>query len=107
LDNAARFAGANEPPLVAIGVRESSGAPVFFVRDNGPGIEPRYHDRIFRLFETLDPSSGGSGVGLAIVQRIVELHGGRVWVESEGQGKGATFCFTLAGARTPAAAPPV
>jgi signal transduction histidine kinase len=96
LDNAARFAGASGPPRVEVGVRESSGPPVFFVRDNGPGIEPRHHERIFRLFHKLDSASEGTGVGLAIVQRIVDLHGGRVWVESEGQGSGSTFCFTLA-----------
>lgn len=105
LDNAARFAGASGPPRVEAGVRESSGPPVFFVRDNGPGIEPRHHERVFRLFEKLDPASEGSGLGLAIVQKVVDLHGGRVWVESEGRGTGATFCFTLADARAPVTPP--
>ena len=96
LDNGARYAGVSSAPRLEVGVRESSGPPVFFVRDNGPGIEARHHERIFRLFETLDPASEGTGVGLAIVKRIVDLHGGRVWVESGGQGSGSTFCFTLA-----------
>ena len=106
LDNAARFSGASGPPRVEIGVRESSGPPVFFVRDNGPGIEPRHHERVFRLFEKLDPASQGTGVGLAIVQRIVDVHGGRIWVESEGRGTGTTFCLTLAGARPPGSPAP-
>jgi signal transduction histidine kinase len=58
------------------------------------GIAPEYHERIFKLFDKLDPASEGTGVGLALVKRIVEFHGGRVWVESEA-GKGSTFLFTL------------
>ncbi len=59
------------------------------------GIDPHYHDKVFGLFEKLDARAEGAGVGLAIVKRIVEVHGGRVWVESEGAGQGSTFCFTL------------
>ena len=59
------------------------------------GIEPRYHGKVFELFDQLDPQDDGTGVGLALVKRVVELHGGRVWVESEGRGRGSTFCFTL------------
>jgi len=71
--------------------------PVFFVRDNGIGIAPQYHDKVFGLFDKLDPHSEGTGVGLALVKRIVEVHGGRIWVESDGRGTGTTFCFTLPG----------
>jgi signal transduction histidine kinase len=65
------------------------------VRDNGVGIEPRYHERVFGLFDKLDAQSEGTGIGLALVKRIVDVHGGRIWIESEGLGQGATFCFTL------------
>ena len=59
------------------------------------GIDPDYHERMFRLFEQLDPSEEGSGIGLSLVRRIVEVHGGRIWVESDGEGQGSTFLFTL------------
>jgi signal transduction histidine kinase len=59
------------------------------------GIEPAYHERVFKLFEKLNPQSEGTGIGLALAKRIIEMHGGRIWVESEGFGKGSTFCFTL------------
>ena len=68
---------------------------MFFVRDNGRGIEPRSCERVWNLFEKLDPAADGTGVGLALVRRIVEAHGGRAWAESDGPGRGATFCFTL------------
>jgi len=69
--------------------------PTIFVRDNGRGIEPRHHATVFGLFNKLDTQTAGNGIGLALVQRIVEFHGGRVWVESAGSGQGATFHFTL------------
>ncbi|MGA7193864.1 MAG: ATP-binding protein, partial [Anaerolineales bacterium] len=82
-------------PIIEIGQRgEEDGKPIFFVKDNGMGIAPQYHERIFGLFNKLDPQSEGTGIGLALVKRIIEVHGGRIWVESE-PGKGSTFCFTL------------
>jgi signal transduction histidine kinase len=66
-----------------------------FVKDNGMGIEPRYHDKVFGLFEQLDGKSDGTGIGLALVKRIIEVYGGRIWVESTGQGQGSTFYFTV------------
>jgi signal transduction histidine kinase len=95
IENAVKFRSGQVDPLVEIGCRADAAGPVLFVRDNGVGIDPRYHDQVFGLFERLDPRVEGTGVGLALVKRIVEVHGGRVWVESEGAGKGATFCFTL------------
>lgn len=95
IENAARYMGEPPQPLIEISTREQDGEQVIFVRDNGQGIDPRYHGRIFKLFEKLDPNGEGTGIGLALVKRIVEVHGGRVWVESEGQGQGSTFYFTI------------
>ena len=95
IENAVKFRSGQGEPVVEVGSRPGSDGPVVFVRDNGIGIDPRYHDRVFALFERLDPRVEGTGVGLALVRRIVEVHGGRVWVESDGAGRGSTFCFTL------------
>jgi signal transduction histidine kinase len=100
IDNAAKFMGNQPSPQVEIGQRGDEadaecGGPVFFVRDNGIGIPEAQHERIFGLFNKLDATSDGTGIGLAIVKRIVEVHGGRIWVESEGAGRGSVFYFTL------------
>ena len=97
LENAAKFPGDQPSPVVRVGARPgATGAPPeLFVRDNGIGIDPRFHEKVFGLFEKLDPRAEGSGVGLALVRRIVEVHGGRVWIESGGRGQGTTVCFTL------------
>jgi len=97
IENAIKYRGDNPAPGIWIGQRADQDPTVFFVKDNGIGIDPRYLTRIFNLFEKLDPHTEGSGIGLAIVKRIVEVHGGTVWAESEGHGKGSTFCFTLPG----------
>ena len=94
IENAVKFRGEQGEPVVEVGSRPGPDGTVY-VRDNGVGIDPRYHERVFGLFERLDPRVEGTGVGLALVKRIVEVHGGRVWVESEGAGKGSAFCFTL------------
>ncbi len=95
IDNAAKFMGSQSNPVITIGHTSiNNEAVVFFVRDNGMGIAPQYFDRIFGLFNKLDPASDGTGVGLALVKRIIEIHDGRIWVESE-IGQGTIFYFTL------------
>lgn len=95
LDNAAKFIGAQSPPRIEIGFNGYEGdKPIFFVKDNGVGIDPVHFERIFGLFNKLDAASEGTGIGLALVKRIIEFHGGRIWVQSE-VGKGSTFFFTL------------
>lgn len=95
IENAIRFMSEQSDPRLEIGLRSKQTPPVFYIRDNGVGISPRYLERIFGLFEQLDPQKGGTGIGLAIVKRIIEVHGGRIWAESEGVGCGTTFCFTF------------
>ena len=96
VSNAIKFMGNQPEPRIEVGMTDfdKDGKPVFFVRDNGIGIDPHYHERIFGLFNRLDPDIEGTGIGLTLVRRIVEIHGGKVWVESE-LGAGATFFFTL------------
>jgi PAS domain S-box-containing protein len=95
IENSIRFMGKQPRPMIEIGMREQERRRVFFVRDNGIGIEPRYHETVFGLFNKLDARTAGTGLGLALVRRILEVHGGKIWVESEGHGRGSTFCFTL------------
>ena len=99
VDNAARFMGDQPEPRIDIGWREEGAETVFFVRDNGMGIAHAHQRRIFALFERLDHGLDGTGIGLTIVKRVVEAHRGRVWVESEGEGRGSTLCFTLPAGR--------
>ena len=98
IDNALKFSTPGPEARILVGCRPGPDgtAPVLFVRDRGIGIAPEHLETVFGLFRRLDPHIEGSGIGLALVRRIVEVHGGRCWVESEGPGKGATFCFTLA-----------
>lgn len=95
IENAVKFMGDQPRPRIEIGWRLDGSEVVFYVRDNGIGVAERFHEKIFGLFERLDLGIDGTGVGLALVQRIAKAHDGRAWVESEGAGCGSTFCFTL------------
>ena len=95
IENAVKFIGDQKKTRIEIGASQAGDSVVGFVRDNGIGIDPKYHEKIFELFDRLHHDTEGTGIGLALVKRIVEVHGGRVWVESEGREQGSTFCFTL------------
>jgi len=96
VENASKFHAADGDRFIHVGARApQDGGPVIFVADNGIGIDPRHHETVFGLFHKLDVRAEGTGVGLALVRRIVEVHGGKVWIESEGRGRGTTVCFTL------------
>jgi signal transduction histidine kinase len=95
VENAVKFMGSQPQPMIQIGARVDNEVCIAYVKDNGIGIDARYHQKIFGLFEQLSPDVEGTGIGLALVKRIIEIHGGKVWVESEGIGHGTTFYFTL------------
>lgn len=95
--NAVKFRQPGNTPQIEVGAEPgANGMATFYVRDNGIGIDPRHHDRIFVIFQRLHRAGEypGSGIGLAVAKRIVERHGGRIWVESQA-GKGTTIRFTL------------
>ncbi len=95
VDNAVKYMGGQPQPRIEIGARQDGDETVFYVRDNGMGIEPQYQDKVFGLFQQLNQEAEGTGVGLALARRIIEVHGGRIWIESAGAGQGSTFCFTI------------
>jgi signal transduction histidine kinase len=97
IENAIKFMGEQKSPRIHIGSRQEGGQTCFFVRDNGIGIANEFHDLVFELFERLSQDVEGTGVGLTLVKRIVEVHGGTIWVESDGLGQGCTMLFTLPG----------
>ncbi len=101
IENAVKYMGEQAAPRIEIGARLDGEELQYFVRDNGKGVEPRFQENIFGLFNKLDPESEGTGIGLSLVRRIIEVHGGRVWVESDGEGHGACFCFTVPEERNP------
>jgi len=92
--NAVKYTRSRPLPRIEIGCDESGGETVYYVRDNGIGFDMKYADRLAQVFQKLHPGYEGSGIGLAIVKRVVEKHGGSLWAVSA-PGQGATFFFSL------------
>ncbi len=97
LENAIKFMGNQENPCIEIGIKKIDQDNHIYIRDNGIGVDAKFIPKIFDLFQKLNTKEEGTGIGLTLVKRIVELHGGKIWVESEGLGKGTTFWLRLAG----------
>ncbi|MBE0508041.1 MAG: GHKL domain-containing protein [Marinospirillum sp.] len=97
IGNALKYHQPGQAPQVSLDVERTKGHWRFCIRDQGIGIAPEQFDRLFRVFQRLHTRSEyeGTGIGLAVCRKIVERHGGRIWVESEGEGKGCSFCFVL------------
>ena len=98
LSNALKFSRCRDISRIEVGSYDDVGQPVYFVRDNGIGVDMKYADRLFKVFERLHDGGEyeGTGIGLAIVESIIKRHGGRVWIES-GIDKGFSCHFTIGG----------
>ncbi|UUO06828.1 ATP-binding protein [Blastopirellula sp. J2-11] len=95
LENAVKYRNSQNPSIEIGVITGKDRPPTIYIKDNGIGIDPKFHQRVFGLFEKLDPRTEGTGVGLALVQRIIQLQGGRIWLDSPGQGQGCTFYIEL------------
>ncbi|GEM_PF-1863468 len=95
IGNAVKYMGAQPNPQIWIGAKLDKNQVICYVQDNGIGIAPQYHDKVFGLFERLDNTQSGTGIGLALVKRIIELHHGQIWIESDGNNQGSIFRFSL------------
>jgi len=95
IDNGVKFRS-EKPPHIHVSAMKKGSGWIFSVRDNGIGIDPQYHERIFDVFQRLHTGEeySGTGIGLAICKKVVERHGGRIWIESQ-PGEGSTLYFTL------------
>lgn len=97
IENSIKFTAKQENKSVKIGSIKKSNENLIFVKDNGIGIEQKNFEKIFNIFEKVDNSNSDAGIGLTIAKEITESHNGRIWVESEGLGKGSTFYFSISG----------
>lgn len=95
LENAVKYMGGQPAPRIEVGVAETENGRACFVRDNGAGIPLSFQEKAFGLFVRLSQDDKGTGVGLALVRRVIERHDGQVWIESAGEGAGTTVWFTL------------
>lgn len=95
IENAVKFFGKQQNPKINIGFIKEDTKFIFSITDNGVGIDKKYHSTVFGLFNKLEGKTEGTGIGLALVKRIIEVHGGEIWVESEGGGKGTKFSFSI------------
>ncbi len=95
IENGIKFTSTEQQPRITISAEQKQDKVLCRVQDNGTGIEPRYQDKVFGLFDRLDSNIPGTGIGLAMVKRIIESQRGDIWIESQGDGQGSCFCFTL------------